>query len=118
MESGRDLINARIAWCQRRCEQASTESEVDGWRAEEHGLRDALLNKNYTDAYRLSTTKAFCRYVRGLREGRTILRVAQVDGIVSDIATGTPRPGEVCGLGVSTEERNNASSTRHQRSQR
>ena len=93
MKSARDLINARIAWCQRQREQAGTESEADGWRAEEHGLRDALLNKNYTDAYRLSTTKAFCRYVQGLREGRTILRVAQVDGIVSDIATGTPRPG-------------------------
>jgi hypothetical protein len=118
MKSACDLINARIAWCQRQREQADTESEADGWRAEEHGLQDALLHKNYTDAYRLCTTKAFRRYVLGLREGRTILRVAQVDYIVSDIATGTPRPGEVRGLGVSTEERNNALSTRHQRSQR
>lgn len=117
MESARDLINARIAWCQRQRERASTESAVDGWRAEEDGLRDALLNKNHTDAYRLSTAEAFRRYVRGLREGRAILRVAQVDYIVLDVATEAPPPGAVCGLGVSTEESNNALSTRHQRSQ-
>lgn len=87
MESAHNLINARIAWCRRKREQASTESEADGWRAEEDGLRDALLNKNYTDAYRLSTAEAFRRYARGLREGRTILRVAQVERIVTDVAT-------------------------------
>ncbi|NJN70486.1 MAG: hypothetical protein HC801_09570 [Nitrospira sp.] len=86
-ESLRSLINARIAWCRRQREQARMESEADEWRAEEDGLRDALLNKNYTDAYRLSTAEAFRRYVRGLREGRAILRVTQVERIVADVAT-------------------------------
>ncbi len=93
MNSARDLINARIAWCQRRCEQASTESEADGWRVEENGLRDALLNKDYTDAYRLSTAEILRRYERGFQEGRAILRVVPMEHIVPNVAVGTPRPG-------------------------
>jgi hypothetical protein len=74
MESAHNLINARIAWCLWQRGQDCTDSEAELWRAEEDGLRDALLNKNYTDAYRLSTTEVFRRYVRGLRDGRALYR--------------------------------------------
>lgn len=74
-EPVRDLINARIAWCRRQREQACTESEAEEWRAEEDGLRDALLNMNQADAYRFSTTEIFRRYELGLRDGRALLPV-------------------------------------------
>lgn len=78
MESVLNLINARIAWCRRRREQARTESEADGWRAEEDGLRDALLNKNYADAYRFSSTVVFQRYMLGFQDGTALLSTAQI----------------------------------------
>ncbi|MFO0700773.1 MAG: hypothetical protein U0236_16245 [Nitrospira sp.] len=116
MESARDLINARIAWCQRQREQASTESEVDGWRAEEDGLRDALLNKNYTDAYRLSTAEAFRRYVQGLRDGKALLRMAHAVYVLPDVVRAIPCPGDVCGMGVSTKRNNGVSTIQRRRS--
>lgn len=83
MESVHNLINTRIAWCRRQREQASTESEADGWRAEEDGLRDALLNKNYADAYRLSSTVVFQRYMLGFQDGTALLSTAQIAHMTS-----------------------------------
>ena len=34
---------ARIDWCRQQRRKARTQREVEGWRAEEEGLRDALF---------------------------------------------------------------------------
>lgn len=82
MEPIQDPINSRIAWCRRQREQARTESEAEEWCAEEDGLRDALLNRNQADAYRVSTTEVFRRYELGLRDGKALLQVAWVEGLI------------------------------------
>lgn len=82
MEPIQDPINARIAWCRRQREQARTESEAEEWCAEEDGLRDALLNRNQADAYRVSTIEVFRRYELGLRDGKALLQVAWVEGLI------------------------------------
>ena len=86
-EPARGLINARIAWCRRQREQARTESEAEEWRAEEDGLRDALLNTNQAGAYRLSADEVLRRYKLGLRDGRGLLQVAWAGSIAPDVAT-------------------------------
>lgn len=43
MELMHNPINARIAWYRWQREQARTESEVEEWRAEKDGLKNALL---------------------------------------------------------------------------
>ena len=35
-------IKLRMAWCQSQSAQAGTEPELEGWRAEEAGLRDQV----------------------------------------------------------------------------
>ncbi len=60
---------------------------MEEWRAEEDGLRDALLNMNQADAHRLNTTEIFRRYELGLRDGRGLLHVAEVEHVAPDIAT-------------------------------
>lgn len=72
-------INARIAWCRQQRAQARSEPEFDGWRAEEDGLRDALLNKGHADHYRLSHPELFDRYVMGFEDGRALLRASRVE---------------------------------------
>ncbi len=72
-------VKARIAWCRQQRRQACSEPECDGWRAEEDGLRDALLNMNHADSYRLSHPQLFQRYVMGFEDGTALLRAARVD---------------------------------------
>jgi hypothetical protein len=71
------LIRLRMAWC--RSARARTESELDGWRAEEAGLRDAILKQDQADHYRLSTPEIFDRYVLGFRDGTALLSAARVE---------------------------------------
>lgn len=78
MHNGYQLVFVRIAWCRRQSALAGTECEGDGWRAEEAGLRDALLNRDHTDHYRLSLPEIFDRYVLGFQDGTVMLRAAQV----------------------------------------
>ena len=73
------LIRLRMAWCRRQSAQARTESELDGWRAEEAGLRDAILKQDQTDHYRLSGPEIFDRYVLGFRDGTALLSAARVE---------------------------------------
>jgi len=82
-----DLLTFRIAWCREQMAQASTEFELDGWRAEEEGLRDALLNRDYTDHYRLSPPEIFERYVRGMQDGTILLRAARAERIIHHATT-------------------------------
>ncbi len=75
-------INVRIAWCRRQREQACSESELDGWRAEEDGLRDALLKRDHVEDYRLSHPEILDRYVMGFEDGTALLRAARIEDII------------------------------------
>jgi hypothetical protein len=70
----------RIEWCQRQREQARTQAEREGWRAEEEGLRDALRNRDRTYQYRHSPPGVFDvfeRYAMGHEDGRALIRLAR-----------------------------------------
>ena len=69
----------RIEWCRRQTMQACERLELDGWHAEEEGLRDALLNRDNTNQYRYGPRGTFEMYVMGLQDGRALLRSAAVD---------------------------------------
>lgn len=76
------LLTLRMAWCREQKALASTEPELDGWCAEEDGLRDALLNRDHTDHYRLSPPEIFDRYVQGFQDGTAMLRAAQAERLI------------------------------------
>lgn len=78
MERTTDPIAIRIDWCRRQIAQARTEPEVAGWRAEEDGLRDALLNSDHTEAYRLCPPEIRERYVLGLQDGTALLATSRI----------------------------------------
>lgn len=84
-------INVRIEWCRRQSAQARTEPEVDGWRAEAHGLRDALMNSDHTDTYQLCPPEILRRYVMGFQDGTALLQASRVQPVHA-ATTGTPQP--------------------------
>jgi len=59
--------------------QAPTQSEREGWRAEEEGLRDALFHRNHSEAYQDRLPCVFERYAIGLEDGRVLNRLALTD---------------------------------------
>ena len=75
MKQTTNLITVRIEWCRRQSAQARTEPEVDGWRAEADGLRDALMNIDHTDSYRLCPPELLRRYEQGFQDGTALLRL-------------------------------------------
>lgn len=93
MEQTTNTINVRIEWCKRQSAQARTESEVDGWRAEADGLRDALTNSDHTDDYRLYPPEIFERYVLGFQDGTALLRAAWVERVIHASTSGTFQMG-------------------------
>ncbi len=78
-------ILARIEWCWWQSTQALTEPELDGWRAEAEGLRDALLNRDHMNHYRDSPPSVFERYVMGFEDGQALIRLAWVERHVATI---------------------------------
>jgi hypothetical protein len=72
-------IIARIEWCRRQETHAYSRAELEGWLAEEEGLRDALLNRDHSNQYRFGPPGVFERYAMGLQDGRALLRTAAVD---------------------------------------
>ena len=83
---------ARIAWCRQQRRQAPTQREVDGWRAEEEGLRDAFLDRDrrYPHQYCSSIPfDVFGRYAMGLEEGRSLIRLGRVNCMWHPAADGT-----------------------------
>jgi hypothetical protein len=72
-------IIARIEWCRTQRTQARTQAELERWRAEEDGLRDALLNRDHTNHYRYSPPEVFERYTMGFHDGQALIRVSWVD---------------------------------------
>ena len=85
-------INARIAWCRRQREQACSDSEFDGWQAEENGLRDALLKSDHVDDYRLSHPEILERYVMGFEDGTALLRAVRIERLVYAATHVNPPP--------------------------
>jgi hypothetical protein len=78
------FILSRIEWCRRQRTQARTQSELEGWRAEEEGLQDAILGRDRTSQYRYSPPGVFRRYAMGLRDGRSLILLARVDFALGD----------------------------------
>src|SRR5512134_3510760 len=59
-------IITRIEWCRKQRTKARTQPELEGWRAEEEGLRDAILDREHTNQYRYSPPAVSERYAIGL----------------------------------------------------
>lgn len=93
MEQTANPINVRIEWCRRQIAQARTEPEMDGWRAEADGLRDAVMNKDRTDAYRLCPPNIQERYVLGFQDGTVLLRTARMERIIHAAGISDPNLG-------------------------
>lgn len=74
-----ESIASRIVWCQQQKTRARAEFELDGWNAEEAGLRDALLNRDHTNQYRYCPSGVRERYVMGLQDGLALIRAAAVE---------------------------------------
>lgn len=72
-------ITSRIEWCRRQRTQARAQLELEGWQAEEEGLRDALLNRDHTNQYQQGPPGVFERYAMGLQDGQALIRAAGED---------------------------------------
>jgi len=72
-------IASRIAWCQLQKSQALAPLDLEGWQAEEDGLRDALLNRDHTNQYQYCPPVVLERYVMGLQDGLALIRAAAVN---------------------------------------
>jgi hypothetical protein len=70
-------VTFRIVWCRRQRAKARTDLEMDAWRAEEEGLRDAVLRRDHVNKYRGRSPTLFERYVLGFQDGKALMRVAQ-----------------------------------------
>lgn len=67
----------RIACCRRQRAKAHTKIEQEAWRAEEEGLRDAVLHRDHTDKYRDQPPIILERYLTGFQDARALMRVAK-----------------------------------------
>lgn len=70
-------VTYRIVWCRRQRAQARTEAELEAWRAEEEGLRDAVLHRDHVNKYRLRSSKLFERYLLGFQDAAALMRAAR-----------------------------------------
>jgi hypothetical protein len=82
-------IISRIVWCRRLRRQASTQPEVDGWRAEEQGLRDALLTRDHSNHYRSCLPSTFKRYLLGFEDAQAMIRMAPMERHVAQASDST-----------------------------
>lgn len=72
-------ITFRIVWCRRLRRQAPTRAEEEGWRAEEQGLRDALLTRDHSYHYRSHLPSVFDRYLLGFQDAQALIRMASME---------------------------------------
>lgn len=93
MKQTMNPVHVRIEWCTRQSAQARADSDVDGWRAEAEGLRDALMNRDQTDIYRLCPPEVRRRYELGFQDGTVLLRAARSERLMQAALTGSPPPG-------------------------
>ncbi|MDC8448977.1 MAG: hypothetical protein LV473_11535 [Nitrospira sp.] len=95
MKQTKHPISVRIEWCRRQSAQARSESEIDAWRAEADGLRDALMGTAHTDNYQLCFPEVLRRYVLGFQDGTALLRATRVQRMVHAAASETPQPSRM-----------------------
>ena len=81
MDATSNPVTFRIVWCRRQRAQARTDLELAAWRAEEEGLRDAVLRRDHVHKYRERSPILFERYVLGFQDGKALMRVAQATRI-------------------------------------
>ena len=91
MKQTTNPITVRIEWCRRQSAQARTEPEMDEWRAEADGLRDALMNTDHTNNYRLCPPEVLRRYVLGFEDGTALLRATRVQRMIHTATSGIPQ---------------------------
>ena len=87
MTVSRRSILSRLEWCRLQSMQAPTQSEREGWRAEEEVLRDALFQRDHSEDYQDRSPWVFERYAIGLEDGRALNRLA-----LTDLARGNQPP--------------------------
>jgi hypothetical protein len=85
-------ISMRIEWCQQRSRQARSEPEADAWRAEADGLRDAVMNRDHSDDYRLCSPEIHERYLLGLQDGIVMLQTTRARQAKHAIDPDIPQP--------------------------
>ena len=85
MEYQNKSIASRIEWCLRQKTQARAQLEVEGWQAEEEGVRDALLNRDHTNQYQHGPLCVYGRYVFGLQDGEALIRAAAMEQHFADL---------------------------------
>jgi len=70
-------VTSRIVWCRRQRAKACTEAELEAWRAEEEGLRDAVLHRDHVNKYRHGPPSILERYVLGFQDAKALIRAAR-----------------------------------------
>jgi hypothetical protein len=78
-------VTSRIVWCRRQRAKARTDLELEAWRAEEEGLRDAVLRRDHVDKYRHCPTKIFERYVLGFQDAKALMRAVRATRFVKPL---------------------------------
>jgi hypothetical protein len=71
-------VTYRIACCRRQRAKARTDIESEAWRAEEEGLRDAVLHQDHVHKYRGRSHILFERYMLGFQDGKALMRIARI----------------------------------------
>jgi len=79
MANASTFIVALIERCRRLRPEARTQAERNASRAEEEGLRDALLERDHRHLYRDRPPAVFKRYAMGFEEGKALIRLACED---------------------------------------
>ena len=70
-------VTSRIVWCRRQRATACSQFELEAWRAEEEGLRDAVLYRDHVNKYRHRSSKLFERYLLGFQDAKALMRAAR-----------------------------------------
>ncbi len=81
MDATSHPVTFRIVWCRRQRAKARTDLEINAWRAEEEGLRDAVLRRDHVHKYRHAPPTVLDRYVLGFQDAMTLMRAARVAGL-------------------------------------
>ena len=66
--------------------------ELEAWRAEEEGLRDAVLHRDHVDKYRAHSPKVLERYLLGFQDAKALLRAARASRLGHSLRNTTPCP--------------------------
>ena len=79
MDAMSNSVTNRIACCRRQRAKAQTKIELEAWRAEEEGLKDAILHRDHTDKYREKSPVLRERYLMGFQDATALMRVGQMN---------------------------------------